>query len=67
MSFIIAGDSLLLYPDVEQQYTGHSRQGKYNSAYSICFCCDTYLSMFDVCYVVCCVVMLDYDVGYVKL
>ena len=29
MSFIIAGDSLLVYPDVEHQYTGHSRRGKY--------------------------------------
>ena len=29
MSFIIAGDSLLLYPNVEQRDTGHIRRGKY--------------------------------------
>ncbi|GMN64271.1 hypothetical protein TIFTF001_033350 [Ficus carica] len=38
------GGSLQLRPSQEQHYTGHSRQGKYNSAYSIGFCCDTYPS-----------------------
>ena len=50
MSFIISGDNLQLRPNQGQHYTGHSNQGKYNSAYSIGFCCDTYPSMFDVCY-----------------
>ena len=50
MSFIIAGDNLQFRPNQEQHYTGHSTQGKYNSAYGIGFCCDTYPSMFDVCY-----------------
>ncbi|GMN34550.1 hypothetical protein TIFTF001_004761 [Ficus carica] len=30
-------DSLLLHPDLEQHSVGHSRRGKYNSAYSIGF------------------------------
>ncbi|GMN26264.1 hypothetical protein TIFTF001_040827 [Ficus carica] len=34
MSFIIAGDNLLLCPDLEH-IIGHSKRGKYNSAYSI--------------------------------
>jgi len=29
MSFIIAGDSLLSYPDVKHRDTGHSGRGKY--------------------------------------
>ncbi|GMN59967.1 hypothetical protein TIFTF001_029055 [Ficus carica] len=41
------GDSLLWYPDLEQHTIGHNKRDKYNSAYSIGFCCDTCLSMFD--------------------
>ncbi|GMN70289.1 hypothetical protein TIFTF001_039331 [Ficus carica] len=41
---ITKGSSLLLYPDSEQHYMGHSGRGKYNSAYSIGFCCDTCLN-----------------------
>ncbi|GMN18680.1 hypothetical protein TIFTF001_050830 [Ficus carica] len=50
MSFIIAGGCLQLRPSQEQHYTGHSRQGKYNSAYNISFCCETYPTSLPVSY-----------------
>ena len=53
MFFIIAGGNLLLCPSLERHYIRHSGRGKYNSAYSIGFCCNTCLNMFDVCYDVC--------------
>ena len=37
MSYEITGDNLLLHPSLEQHDIGHSRRGKYNSAYSIGF------------------------------
>ena len=43
MSFIIAGDNLLRYPELDQLVIGHNRQGKYNSVYNIDFCGDTCL------------------------
>ncbi|GMN62972.1 hypothetical protein TIFTF001_032049 [Ficus carica] len=54
MSFVIAGDSLLLHPDLEQHSIGHSIRGKYNSVCSIdsLWC---YLPMYC---------MLRYDVMY---
>ena len=39
MSFNEVGDNLHWHPRREQPYIGHSNQGKYNSAYSIGFCC----------------------------
>ncbi|GMN58873.1 hypothetical protein TIFTF001_027970 [Ficus carica] len=62
MSFIQAGGSLQLYPDGEQQYTGHSRCGKYNSAYIIGFCCE-YLPKYVECMLYAMVNVICYDVG----
>ncbi|GMN70283.1 hypothetical protein TIFTF001_039329 [Ficus carica] len=59
---VMRGDSLLLRPSLEQHNIGHSRRGKYNSAYSIGFVVNTYPSlMLCGCYMLC--AMLCYEVG----
>ncbi|GMN71107.1 hypothetical protein TIFTF001_051788 [Ficus carica] len=54
--------SLLLRPSLEQHNIGHSRRGKYNSAYSIDFVVNTYPSLrLCGCYMLC--AMICYEVG----